>query len=158
MAAIEPLGVTQSELHRLFGLRDGRLFWRIKRRSVNPGDLAGRLVSNGRWHVGVNGRAYKRSRLVWLYVHGVDTYPLSLDHVNRNSADDRVENLRPVTHAENQRNRAWGASKHRYVYLNACGTWRARVPDVGGRRTIGSFGTEAEAVAAVAQWEAIACV
>lgn len=80
---------------------------------MSTGDLAGGRATNGDWRIKINGRTFKRSRLVWLYVHGIDSYPLLLDHINRDRSDDSVENLRIATYAENQRNRSWGASRFR---------------------------------------------
>jgi hypothetical protein len=150
--AIKPLDITQQELHELFELRGGQLFWKVKRKSVLPGDLAGGRGSNGYWRIVINGRAYKRSRLVWLYVHGIDSYPRLLDHINRDRSDDRVENLRLVTHAENQRNRNWGTSRYRYVCLDG-GRWRARVSTRRGRMSLGRFASEEDAIEAVKRWE-----
>ena len=150
--ALKPLELSQSQLHELFEFESGELYWKVKRKSVNPGDLAGGLSANGYWRIKIDGRTYKRSRLVWLYVHGTDNYPLYLDHINRDRSDDRIENLRLVTHGENQRNRAWGESKYRYVYREAS-RWRARVSTHRGRVNLGCFKSEIEAIAAVRKWE-----
>lgn len=149
---LKPLELTQRQLHELFELCGGELYWKVKIKSVNPGDLAGGLLTHGYWRIKIGGRSYKRSRLVWLYVHGTDSYPLFLDHINRNRSDDRIENLRLVTNGENQRNRAWGQSKFRYVYRDS-GRWRARVSTPSGRVSLGRFDSEVEAVAAVREWE-----
>lgn len=150
--AIKPLNLTQNELHNLFELREGQLFWKVKRKSISPGDLAGGPQSNGYWRIKINGRSYKRSRLVWLYVYGVDSHPLFLDHINRDRSDDRVENLKLVTHGENQRNRSWGSSSSRYVYREG-NRWRVRVSPRQGRQSLGRFASEQDAIAALKQWE-----
>jgi hypothetical protein len=149
---IKPLDLTQGEVRELLELRGGELFWKVDHKSAKAGDLAGGPQTNGYWRIKIHGRTYKRSRLVWLLVHGVDTFPCFLDHVNRIRDDDRIENLRPVTHAENQRNRSWGASRFRYVYRET-NVWRARVSTPRGRVNLGRFNTEADAAAAVWQWE-----
>ncbi|MBX3452786.1 MAG: HNH endonuclease [Planctomycetaceae bacterium] len=149
---LKPLDLTQDEVHSLFELQDGKLFWRVKHKRVSPGDLAGAPQSNGYWRIGINGRSYKRSRLIWLYVHGVDSYPRFIDHINRDRSDDRIENLRLVTHGENQQNRSWGISRCRYVYREG-NRWRARVSTDHGRRSLGRFNSEEEAIAAVQTWE-----
>jgi HNH endonuclease len=150
--AIRHLNLTQQDVHTLFDFRDGALFWKVKRKSVSPGDLAGNQCSSGYWRIKVNGRSYKRSRLIWLHVHGVDSFPHFLDHINRDRGDDRIENLRLVTHAENQRNRSWGVSSCRYVYREGT-RWRARVSTKHGRVSLGRFSSETAAIAAVELWE-----
>lgn len=149
-----PIDITQEELHRLFELRDGNLYWKVKVKTKGPGDLAGGVnKKNPYWRIKIRGRSYKRSRLMWIYVHGEDSYPNFVDHINRDPTDDRIENLRLVTHSENQRNRSWGASKKRYVY-HENNKWRARPTVSNGKRIhLGSFETEAEAILAVKQWE-----
>jgi hypothetical protein len=49
-------------------------------------------------------RLYQAHRLVWLHVHG-EWPPAVLDHVDGNPTNNRIENLRPATRAENNRNR-----------------------------------------------------
>lgn len=149
---LRPLDVNQHDLHELFELRNGELFWKVKCKGVSAGDLAGGEGTNGYWRIKINGRTYKRSRLIWLYLHGVDSYPNVIDHINRDRSDDRIENLRVVTHAENQRNRSWGVSRQRYVYCEG-GRWRARVTTSTGRISLGRFLSEAAAIEAVKQWE-----
>ena len=157
MAAIKPLAVTRADLHRSFEYRDGVLYWRDDRRKVKPGDVAGGVNSQGYWIIKIDGRIYRRSRLVWMYVTGKDSYPLSLDHKNRIRTDDAIHNLIPATHAENQRNRSWGASVARYVtYTKAINKWRAIASEGHPRvrKYLGTFNTENEAIEAVKRWEA----
>ncbi len=159
MAKAKPLAVTQADLHHLFDLRNGELFWKNPpdRCLHKAGKLAGRLVQNGRWQIKINGREYKRARLVWLYIHGHDPYPeLQIDHKNRIPHDDRIDNLRAVTFGQNQSNRAWGVSAHRYVSFTD-GKWRARPKSqmTGKRKHLGLFNTEKEAIEAVNKWESI---
>ena len=154
---MKPLGMARDDAEKLFEHRDGVLYWRSGNgKSVKAGDVAGSGGTNGYWRIKIDGRIYKRSRLIWLIVSGADNYPLFLDHVNRVRDDDRVENLKLATHGENQSNRAWGVSKHRYVYREG-GRWRARLGMSTGRANIGSFKTEQEAIDAVNRHGA-ACV
>ena len=69
---------------------------------IKIGDIAGCLIPNGYRGIRFNGKDYKEHRLVWLYHHSV--WPKRLDHINRVKDDNRIENLREVTHQQNMFN------------------------------------------------------
>jgi hypothetical protein len=55
----------------------GVLFWlKSQCKRIKVGDIAGGLKSNdplyAYWVIRMDGRRYRRSRLVWAYVHGTD--------------------------------------------------------------------------------------
>lgn len=71
------------------------------------------IVSRGAWviagteddgyiKIGVNKAQMYAHRLAWLYVHGV--FPSVIDHINHNRSDNRICNLRSVSHRENKMN------------------------------------------------------
>ena len=62
----------------------------------------GWLGSSGRMHVRVHGRTWLQHRLIWYIVHG--ELPSEIDHVDGNGANNRLNNLRAVSHAENMHN------------------------------------------------------
>ena len=65
------------------------------------GDKAGSICERAR--VRIDGIDYYVSRLVWYYHTG--EWPLNfIDHINQNKLDNRIENLRDVTHIENIQN------------------------------------------------------
>ena len=74
------------------------------RRESAGGRMAGKVsggpTTDGYTKIGVNRRYYKAHRLAWLYVYGEwPTY--QIDHINRDRADNRICNLRDVTHQQN---------------------------------------------------------
>ena len=95
--------LTQSRLKELFDYcPDTGIFVRkISQGAAKKGKIAG-CLSKGYYRIRVDNFLYLSHRLAWLYVHG--TLPEFVDHINRISTDNRIENLRPVTKAQNQQN------------------------------------------------------
>jgi hypothetical protein len=70
---------------------------------IPVGTQAGCLDNKGYRVVSLFGKNYKCHRLAWLYIYG--TLPDShIDHINRDTADNRIKNLRLASSMENQAN------------------------------------------------------
>ena len=111
--------------------------------AVKVGDVAGSLKRDGYVYICVKGRRYFRSRLVWLMHTG--SWPTNhIDHINRIKTDDRIENLRDVTHQQNHFNT--GAKG--YYWNKASQKWLTQIMVNGKSIHIGYYDTEAEASAA----------
>lgn len=67
------------------------------------GKRAGTIRERGWRAIGIDGYVYRAGRLAWFYMTG-EWPPVTIDHKNRIRDDDRFENLRCATHAENGRN------------------------------------------------------
>ena len=127
--------ITQAILHEMFVYNlDGYL----ERKS--SGIRAGTTDEYGYRRIKIKGKSYKEHRLVWLYHHGcIDKE--QIDHINKNRLDNRIENLRECTNAENSQNR--GIKKG--SYLHSSGKYHVRVR-VGTKSIhIGYYETEDEA-------------
>ena len=111
----------------------GNLIWKIKPssrgHSVKAGDIAGTLKSHGYLCVGINYNSYRAHRLIFLMHKGY--LPKTVDHINGDKLDNRIENLRAATIGQNQHNRKTNAnntSGYKGVCWNkAQKKWTARI-------------------------------
>ncbi|MET4892248.1 HNH endonuclease [Morganella morganii] len=124
---------------------DTGIFTRIKHRggplscSING---AGSLKKSGYVDIRFNRKIFKAHRLAWYYVY--KEWPVEeIDHINGIKADNRIENLRKASRAENIRNvgrRNKNTSGYKGVSkIRGRERWVARI--VAGRKiiNIGSF-------------------
>ncbi len=95
-------------------------------------------------------RRFYRSTLVWVVCKG--EWCSLLDHKNRDCLDDHIENLRPATHAENNRNRSLGiTNKSGYkgvFWFEKRQKWRSQLMMNGQVFVLGDFDDPQEAHAA----------
>ena len=122
----------------------GAFTWRVSCGSVKAGSVAGAANSRGYRKIRIGGNFYLEHRLAWLHVYG--EWPGGeIDHVNQLKGDNRIENLRDVTHSENMHNRpsyANNKSGYRGVsWNNQMGLWRAEISINKKRTHIGYFST-----------------
>ena len=108
--------LNQDQLKSLYEYKDGALYWKIARNNkVKIGDFVGGLdLSINRFVVGLDSKKHLRSRLIFLYHKGY--LPKCVDHRDRNQLNDRIENLRPSTKAQNCQN-STSAKNSTSVYL-----------------------------------------
>ena len=132
--------ITQDRLMELldYDSNTGKFIWRGTRR-VKAGDNAGTINHDGYIRIKIDNRLYMAHRLAWLYVYG--QWPANtIDHINRIRSDNRIENLRDVTHRENMNNTQLGLSGHRNVYLHTQNkNWVVRIRRKGKQIHCGSF-------------------
>lgn len=96
---------------QIFSYKDGRLFWSHKRFSVNhkEGYLAEVISKNGSCggysRVCFNGKRYRTHIIIWEMFNKMPVPKgMQIDHLDHDRSNNRIENLRLVTHKENGRN------------------------------------------------------
>lgn len=99
--------IDQNEVKRLFDYIDGILYWKTKTtartNNIVIGTSAGRINSQGYLQTMIYGNRYLNHRLIFLYHHGYMPENM-VDHIDRNTLNNRIENLREVTQQCNVRN------------------------------------------------------
>lgn len=94
-------------LNSILELKDGLLYNKITRNSrAVKGNLAG-AISNKYRLISLHGKPYLVHRITYFMAHG--NCPDFVDHINGDTFDNHVDNLRPATRFQNQWNQ--GLSK-----------------------------------------------
>ena len=83
----------------------GVFVWVIRTSRRTPaGSIAGSIDSTGYNRIPFRGRNWVAHRFAWLFVTGEDPGDYTIDHINRDRADNRFENLRLATHKQQNGN------------------------------------------------------
>ena len=150
--------ITQAEVRKSFDYReDGNLIWKSvsKYHSEKLGKVAGYLRSDGYRHICINGKFYLSHQLVFLYHKGY--IPEEIDHINRNTSDSRIKNLRECSRSQNQMNagkyKSMNGNKCSSRYMGVCWKkrekkWLAQIAKDGKRYYLGYFHSELNAARA----------
>ena len=119
-----------------YNKESGKLYWNGKKKWTKDGQEAGCLAL-GYVRITVNKKSYPAHHLVWFMHHG--NIPNEIDHINHIKDDNRIENLREVSHSVNQKNHKKyknnssgqvGVSFHKVIKK-----WEARIQ----KKSIGYF-------------------
>ena len=98
-------GLTAERLREVldYSPETGEFRWRKVRQHALVGRVAGCLGPQGYMHIQVDCRMYRAHRLAWLHFHG--KWPVNeIDHINGICDDNRIVNLRDVSHQVNGQN------------------------------------------------------
>lgn len=153
---ILPFTLTQDQLKNLIDYDPvtGIFRWKVcLKNGARPGDIAGHADPTGYTKLRLNGAYWKAHRVAWFYVHG--EWPESVvDHINHNTHDNRIVNLRAVSINENRQNMskyANNTSGFKGVHkFKGNGKWQAQIKHLGKRFHLGFFENIEDAAAAYA--------
>ena len=95
--------LTKEEINNLFYYTDdGHLHWKIKpNRRIKIGSIAG-TNKEGYIRTKYDGKQYCTHRLIYTLHYGIPKY--YIDHIDGNTSNNRINNLRDVTLSVNQHN------------------------------------------------------
>lgn len=128
----------------------GELSWKC-------GKKAGFISEHGYLRVVINSQTFMAHRIAWL-MHTGKNPTGSIDHINGIKSDNRIENLRDVSHSVNQQNKrsAHGKTKTGVLgvtfYENRKKPYMAMINVNGKNKYLGFFETKEQASSAY--WEA----
>lgn len=98
---------TSQELCAELRYDDGLLYWRVAKGKRKLDKPVGSKTSNGyltvHWWIDGERRRLLVHRVIWVMLKDDD--PDTIDHINRDRTDNRIENLRNVSLSDNHRNR-----------------------------------------------------
>jgi hypothetical protein len=107
--------------------------------------------STNNYFVGsIDGIRLAKHRVLWAMYNG--RWPEEVDHINRDTKDNSITNLREVTRCDNQRNltkmRSNTSGRTGVSYHKRDKIWRAYIGTGEGTKFLGTFSTYEEAVVA----------
>ena len=134
----------QQDLHTLmvYDCSTGIFQWLKKRRGIQVGVGLGCDNGFGYLRITVLGRSYYAHRLAWLYSHGV--WPETIDHINGNKSDNRLDNLRCCSQFGNNQNKIFPQSNNKAKVLGVSWhkqskKWQAHICVYKQRKYLGLF-------------------
>jgi hypothetical protein len=137
-----------------YNSKSGVFTWKMRTSNrIRIGDRTGcTSTTDGYVYIRADGKLYQAHRLAWVWVHGEPPAQF-IDHINGDRVDNRIDNLREATRAQNCHNKRMSrvcASGVKGVCLHQkTGKWRAQIHANGKQHFLGLFDTvEAAAVAA----------
>lgn len=133
----------------------GGLFWLYRedaRKEWNTqfaGKPAFTAINDQGYHCGsVDRKNYRAHRIIWKLCKG--TEPNLIDHINGVRSDNRISNLRSVSHAQNQRNQKIRTTNRSGVtgvgWVEKSRKWRAQIMVEGKAIHLGMFTDVSDAI------------
>lgn len=144
--------ITEERIKELFYYCEdcGNFFWKKASRGIKKNKKAGCKNSLGYIVIGVDGFLHYSHRMAWLLKYGY--IPEEIDHINRDTSDNRIENLREATRSENSFNkpkRACNTSGYKGVtFCKQTNKWRAQLTVNKKRINLGRFNKKEDAAIA----------
>lgn len=124
----------------LFNYKDGNLYWSVNRLpAIKIGNKAGKLRS-GYIYIMVDGKSYPAHRLIYKMMHGNFNEAMLIDHIDGNTSNNKIQNLRLADKYQNMHNQPWrnrnkNTNTKGVDFLEEKQVYRGRVQYMGKRYT-----------------------
>lgn len=145
--------LTQEYIKSLFDYDPltGVVTHRTQKVKAKVGDRAGSSSKSESRYLRIFGKKVLEHRIIWLYVYG-ELPQGEIDHINHDRGDNRLVNLREVSHKTNMQNKPKYSNNHTGMsgvsIDKRCGKYRAYL-NIGGKpKGLGYFTKYEDAVAA----------
>lgn len=105
--------------------RDSGKFFSLNDRTSRRADseMKGNVNERGYLRIVLNGKKHKAHRLAWIYEYGTIPEGMQIDHKDMDKLNNRIDNLRLATNAQNKQNihkpRSDNKSGYLGVYLHS---------------------------------------
>jgi hypothetical protein len=132
----------------------GLFTWKVRRGGLKAGSRAGYRNSEGYLRISIDGVRHFAHRLAYAIYHSVmPPRGVQVDHIDGDRANNRIDNLRLATHAENMRNRQKPGKRNRSGATGVCWyirdqKWSAQIKKNGRQIHLGYFTNKQDAIAA----------
>lgn len=132
----------------VYNSENGLFFWRVHGKGKQQNRPVGSTSTNGYRQITINYKMYLAHRLAWFYLYG--SFPNGfIDHINGNKQDNRIENLRIVSHIGNCQNQRKATSRSKTGLIGVCSDvnnrYRARIRVNGKDFHLGVYSSPEEA-------------
>lgn len=112
--------ITQELLKEFFYYKDGFLYTLKSRQGVSKDQKCGTMATNGYFYLQFQNKKHLAHRFIFLYHHGY--LPKIIDHADGNPTNNKIENLREATVAQN----LWNMKKPNTNTSGIKGVWYDR--------------------------------
>ena len=125
--------LSKEELLKIFDYKDGEIYRKPEK--------AGTIDGGGYVQTGIKGKYFKNHRLIFMMHFGY--VPETIDHIDGNKLNNKIENLRPASKSENQYNKKFQSNNTSGVkgvtWRKDIKKWRAKITVDGKHINIGNF-------------------